>query len=154
MHVLLRNKKIRHKYEVLDTFTAGISLLGAEVKALKTQSATMDGSYVVIRETDGKYTVVLRGLSIPPYQTNNPASDYERERDRVLLLQKKEIAAIQRELHTKGVTVVPQSVGIERGKIKVQIALVRGLKKHDKRESIKKRDQQRDAARDSKARFA
>lgn len=154
MQVLLRNKKLHHKYEVLDTFTAGIALLGAETKSLKTQSASMDGSYVVIREDDGKYHVILRGLSIPPYQPNNPGSDYDRERERALLLNKKEIARIQRELHTKGVTVVPKAIGVERGKIKVKIALVRGKKQHDKREDIKKRDQQRDAARESKARFS
>lgn len=132
---------------------AGISLLGHEVKSLRTQTASMDGSYVVFKENDGKYHIVIRGLSIPPYQPSNQSPTYNAERDRVLLLNKKEIFEIERELHNKGVTIVPRSIGTERGKIKIEIALVRGKKKHDKRQSIKKRDQQRDADRDSKTRF-
>ena len=153
MRILLRNKKINLNYDILETYMAGISLLGHEVKSLKTLSASMDGSYVAIHEVDGKYTIVLRGLTIPPYQSQNTPSDGRTDRERVLLLQKKEIREIQRELKTKGVTIVPKSIGLEHGKVKVEIATVRGKKKYDKRQDIKKRDQNRDAQRDVKARF-
>lgn len=154
MQILLKNKKINLKYEVLATYTAGIALLGHEVKSLKTSQASMEGAYVTIQQDPlGKWTVTLRGLSIPPYQVNNQVSDSQ-ERERVLLLNKREILEIERELHTKGVTVVPKAVGLSAGKVKVEIALVRGKKKYDKRQDIKKRDQQRDAERDSKARFS
>ena len=153
MQLLVRNKKLNLKYEILNTFVAGISLLGHEVKSLKTQNASMDGAYVLIKNQNDKYTIILRGLSIPPYQAQNQSPTYNTERDRVLLLNKKEIIEIEREMNTAGVTIVPKSIGVERGKIKVAIALVRGKKKHDKRHDIKKRDQQRDADRDSKARF-
>jgi len=153
MKILLQNKKINLNYEILETYTAGISLLGHEVKSLKTLSASMDGSYVTISEKEGKYTIVLRGLSIPPYQSQNNTSDGRTDRDRVLLLQKKEIREIERELKTKGVTVVPKSVGLENGKVKVQIATVRGKKKYDKRQDIKKRDQMRDTNRELKTSF-
>ena len=152
-HVLLANKKINLKYEILDTYQAGISLLGHEVKSLKLGHGNFEGSYIVIKEDRGKYHIVLRSLAIPPYQANNQSPTYNPERERALLLNRKEILAIERELHNKGTTLVPQSIGIERGRIKVAIAIVRGKKKHDKRHDIKKRDQQRDADRDSKARF-
>ena len=113
----------------------------------------MEGSYVTLSFADNKYTVALRGLSITPYQKlNNP--DNLQERTRLLLLKKKEILAIERQLHTKGVTIVPKTIGVEGGKIKVEIAVVRGKKKHDKREDIKKRDQQRDSLREAKTRFS
>jgi len=153
MKILLRNKKINLNYEILETYTAGVSLLGHEVKSLKTLSASMDGSYVVIDEHEGKYTVVLRSLSIPPYQSQNSTSDGRTDRPRILLLNKREILEIQRELKIKGVTIVPKAVGLENGKVKVEIATVRGKKKYDKRQDIKKRDQNRDAQRDVKTRF-
>ncbi len=154
MKILLQNKKINLKYEILETYTAGVSLLGHEVKSLKTQSASMDGSYVFIDEKDGKFSVILRGLNIPPYQSQNVTADGVNSRPRSLLLQKKEILNIQREMHIKGVTIVPKAIGLENGKVKVQIAVVRGKKKYDKRQDIKKRDQMRDVQRETKTRFS
>ncbi len=154
MKSLCINKKITFRYEVLDTFVAGISLLGHEVKSLRTQSTSLDGAYIVVKEQSGKFQIVLRGLYISPYQPHNQSPTYDPLRNRLLLLQKKEIVEIERMLHTKGVTLVPKSVGIEREKIKVIVALVRGKKKHDKRQDIKKRDQERDSMREHKTRFS
>ena len=154
MRILWRNKKMSFKYEVLETYQAGLALLGQEVKSLKTQPPSLDGSYIVITLKDNKRRVVIRGLSIPPYQAQNQSPTYEAQRDRLLLLQKKEIDKLERALHTKGTTLVPQALGVERGRVKVQIALVRGKKKYDKRQTIKRRDQQRDAERESKVNFS
>lgn len=153
MKVLLRNKKVHLKYEILETYTAGISLTGGEVKSVKNSHGSMDGSYVTVTEKDSKYQILLRNVSIPPYQAGNIVGEYNTERPRVLLLEKKEIHAITKQLHVRGITIVPIVIGLEHGKIKVEIAVVRGKKKYDKRQDIKKRDQNRDAERDSKVRF-
>ena len=154
MKLLLHNKKIGFRYEILEKYTAGISLSGAEVKALKHKMGSLEGSFVSIKEDSGKYLVILRGLSIMPYQASNPNSEYGRERIRNLLLNKSEIRSIQNQLNTKGVTAVPMSVGLERGRVKVVIAVVRGKKIHDKRETIKRRDQERDVKREVKTKFS
>lgn len=154
MQILLTNKKISLKYEILETFQAGISLLGHEVKSLKSSQGSLDGAYVIIKIQNSKFQVLLKNLTIPPYQPSNQSPTYNAERDRVLLLNKKEILSIERQLHNRGTTIVPKSIGVERGQIKVTIALVRGKKKHDKRQDIKKRDQERDILREIKTHFS
>lgn len=152
MQVLARNKKLHHSYEVLDTYTAGISLTGDEVKSLQTNTPSMEGAYISVREDEGKYRILLREFHIPPYQVANSRSGDTR-RDRALLLNKREIEQIQTKVQNKGITLVPKAVGRVRGTIKVELALVRGKKKYDKREDIRRRDIQRDTEREHKVRF-
>ncbi|MFW0870853.1 MAG: SsrA-binding protein SmpB [Patescibacteria group bacterium] len=152
MQVVARNKKLHHSYEVLDTYMAGISLLGDEAKSLQTNTPSMDGAYITVQEEAGRYTILLREFHIPPYQVANSPSSNPR-RDRILLLNKKEIIEIQKAVHNKGITLVPKAIGRANGKIKLELALVRGKKKHDKREDIKERDQERDVLREHKVRF-
>ena len=152
MQVLARNKKLHHSYEVLDTYTAGMSLTGDEVKSLQTNNPSMDGAYITVREDEGKYTILLRELHIPPYQVANSQSGSTR-RDRALLLNKREIEQIQTKVQTKGITLVPKAIGRVNSKIKLELALVRGKKQHDKREDIRRRDVQRDTEREHKVRF-
>ncbi len=140
------NKKVRFDYEILDTVEAGIELAGHEVKALRTKSVALDGSYVLVRGGEA----FLSGLSIPAYQAGNTPADYEPERLRRLLLSKKEIAALAVVDSKKGLTIVPLSMYNKNGKIKVSLGVVRGKKKFDKRESIKKRDTERDIGRSLK----
>jgi SsrA-binding protein len=143
---LIRNKKATLNYEILEKYTAGIALLGSEVKSLALSHATLEGAYVSIKNREA----YLRGLSISPYQANNPSSTFDGERERKLLLNRKEIDEIERALHEKGLTLVPLSLYNSKGKIKVEIAVVRGKKKHDKREAIKKRDTERELKRSLK----
>jgi len=140
---LIQNKKANFNYEVLEKFEAGLELLGFEVKAIKNKQGNIDGAYVVIRGGEA----FLIGADIPPYQGKNTPASYERIRNRKLLLTKKEIARIADEETKKGLTIVPISLYNKGVKIKVELAIVRGKRKFDKRETIKKRDSDREIRR-------
>jgi len=146
MPVLLENKKARFDYEILETFEAGLSLKGWEVKSLKNKRGSMIGSRVLVRGNEA----FLVGFDIPPYQPNNMPSNYEEQRTLKLLLTKKEIKYLSGKLSQKGLTIVPLKCYTKNNLIKVEIALVKGKKKFDKREKIKKRDTERDIAREFK----
>lgn len=137
------NKKATFNYEVLERYEAGVVLSGYEVKALRAGLANLHGAYVTVR--DG--AVYLRNAHISYYQEANTPGDYEPERERTLLLSKKELAELQKQLNTAGLTIVPLKWHNNKRKIKLEIALVRGKKKADKRQSIKARDVKRDIAR-------
>lgn len=146
--ILLENSKATFNYEVVDTLDAGIELLGLEVKALRAKQGSLLGSFVIIRGNEA----FLVGASIPPYQPKNTPTDYEPERNRKLLLTRKEIEKIEHSPSGKNLTIVPLSVYNVGRKIKVKIALVRGKKKFDKRETIKRRETDRDIRREFKDR--
>lgn len=146
MTVLLDNKKARFDYEILETFEAGLVLKGWEVKSLKNKMGSLAGSRVIIRGSE----VFLVGFDIPVYQPNNMPSNYEEKRTLKLLLNKKEIKYLDGKLTQKGLTIVPLKCYTKNNQIKVEIVLVQGKKKFDKREKIKKRDTERDIAREFK----
>jgi SsrA-binding protein len=137
---LIQNKKAYFNYEILEKYEAGIELLGFEVKSLKKGQGSLEGSYVVVR--GGEAFVV--NMQIPPYQPANTPKDYDPLRNRRLLFTKKEIEKLSEEENQKGLTIVPISVYNKGRKLKIEVAVVRGKKKYDKRESIKKRDVERD----------
>jgi len=143
MAVYIQNKKARFNYEILDKFEAGISLLGTEVKSLKSKQGSLDGAHVIVRGKE----VFLVGASISPYQPANTPKGYDPERPRKLLLTKKEIAVLADTEGKKGLTIVPISVYSKNNKLKLEFGIARGKKKHDKREDIKKRDIERDIGR-------
>ena len=140
---LIRNKKINRDYETLDRIEAGISLLGHEVKTLKAGLGSINDSFVSIK--DGEANLV--GAHIPAYQPKNTPSSYDPNRKRKLLLNKKEIKELENEVRQKTLTLVPLSMYNKKSKIKVELAIVKGKKKFDKRLSIKKRDIERDIGR-------
>ena len=143
---LIQNKKAYFDYEILDKIEAGIELLGFEVKSLKKGQGSLLGSHITIRGNEA-YVV---SMNIPPYQPANTPKDYDPLRNRRLLLTKKEIGELSKEEKTKGLTIIPLSVYNKGRKLKLDIAVVRGKKKFDKRESIKKRDTDREISRDLK----
>src|SRR3989338_7036284 len=143
----LENKKAYFNYEILEKFEAGIELLGFEVKALRAGHASLEGSYVSIRPTTRGGEVFLIGLHVSPYQPKNTPDSYDPNRERRLLLNKKEIHTLAGFEKKRGLTIVPISVYNKAGKIKVEIAVARGKKKYDKRETIKKRDTEREMRR-------
>ncbi len=143
---LITNRKANFNYEIIDTYTAGIELFGFEVKSLKGSHGSIEASHVTIR---GKEAYVV-GMFIPPYQPSNTPKDYDPYRNRRLLLKKAEIFDLGKIEAGKGLTIVPLSVYNKGSKIKLDIATAKGKKKFDKRESLKKRDSLRDAARDLK----
>lgn len=143
---LIENKKAYFNYEILEKFEAGIELLGFEVKSLKSGQGSLEGSHVTIRGNEA----FLMGMQIPPYQPTNTPKEYDPKRNRRLLLTKKEIAEIEKAEAQKGLTIVPLSVYNKGRKVKITIGIVRGKKKYDKRETIKKRDSDREIKRDLK----
>lgn len=144
---LLYNKKAGFNYEITDTLNAGIELLGFEVKALRANQGSLDGSYVLVRSGEA----FLVGAQIPPFQQNNTPKEYDPRRERRLLLMRAEIASLTGQTSRAGLTAVPLSMYNVGRKIKVKIGLARNKKKFDKRETIKKRDTDRDVRREFKA---
>lgn len=116
---------------------------GWEVKSLKNGRGNLAGSRAIIRGGE----IFLVGLDIPPYQPENMPKDFEKERTIKLLLQKKEINSLEGKLRQKGLTMVPIKLYTKSGRIKVELALVKGKKKFEKRESIKKREAKREIER-------
>jgi len=149
MSTLIENKKVRLHYEVLEQIEAGIELYGFEVKSLRNKRGSLDGAHISIR---GKEAYVL-GMHIPPYQPPNTPQEYDPNRVRRLLLHKNQIRTLIGTEGTKGLTIVPISVYTKGRNLKVGVVVVRGKKKYDKRQAIKKRDTERDIRRDLKQHF-
>jgi SsrA-binding protein len=145
---LLENKKVHLRFAVLETFQAGMELSGGEAKALRSKHGSLDGSRVVVRNGEA----YLVGATIPPYQVANTDVAYDPERTRRLLLNKKELHEIAEAEDRKGLTVVPIEVYNAGRYIKIRIAIVRGKGKADKREDLKKKDDEREIARVMKQR--
>ena len=144
MPILAENKKAFFNYTILEKFEAGIVLNGQEVKSLKTNGVNLAGSYAVLKDEE----VFWIGANIPPYQPRNIGSSYNPERSRKLLLKKSEIKFLLGKAKQKGLTLMPLKVYTIRGKIKLELAIVRGKRKFDKRDSIKKRDVEREIRRE------
>ncbi len=140
MSDLVFNKKATFNYEITDTVEAGIELFGFEVKSLRLGQGSLDGSYVTIR--GGEAFVV--GMQVSPFQPKNIPADYNPKRDRRLLLTKEEINS----LAGAKLTIVPISVYNSGRKIKVKVGLAQSKKKFDKRETIKKRETDREVRRE------
>ncbi len=133
---IAQNKKARRNYAVVETYEAGIILLGSEVKSLRSGSCSIDESYIVFK--DGSLTLVASYIG--EYKHASFFSHNE-TRPRLLLLNKKEIKKVTTGLDKKGLTCVPLDIYFNhRGLVKLTIALAQGKKLHDKREDIKKRD--------------
>ena len=139
---IARNRRARHEYEVIDTFEAGIALIGPEVKSLRAGRANLGDAYGVVRGGE----CWLEQLHISP---SEPATreNADPQRSRRLLLHGREIRKIRSRVVEKGLTVVPLSLYFKHGLAKVELALVRGKQVRDKREDLKRRDAQRETAR-------
>ena len=148
MTTLVDYKKARFNYEILETFEAGIVLLGFEVKSLEKGQGSLDGSHVVVR--GGEAFAV--NTFVPPYQEKNTPGDYDPRRNRKLLLSKKELGRLASLEEGKGLTIVPISIYNKGPLVKVSVAVVRGKKKFDKRKTIMKREDDREAERAMKDR--
>ena len=146
---LVDNKKVVFDYEILDSYEAGVQLLGLEVKSLKKGQGSLKGAYVIIRGEEA----FLVNANIPPYQPANTDSSYDPERPRRLLLTKKEINILGSKEQEKGLTIVPISLYNKGDKVKLRLAVARGKKKYDKRETIKKREAKREIGRTLKKEY-
>ena len=142
------NRKARVDYEILEKYETGIELLGTEVKSVRGGRMSLEGSFAIIRGGEA----FLVNANIPLFQPKNAPKDYDPLRNRKLLLTKKEIAELAQSEKNKSLTIVPLAVYNKGRKIKVSVALSKGKKKFDKRETIKKRETDREIRREHKAR--
>lgn len=135
-----KNKKAYYKYELLDRYIAGIQLLGTEIKSIRNGKVNFTDSYCLIRNKEAW----IIGLHIAEYEMGT-CNNHQPLRDRKLLLNKKEILKIEKKITEKGLTIIPLSLFINSlGLAKIEIAIAKGKKIYDKRESIKDRDTKRD----------
>ena len=139
----IRNKKVTFDYRLEETIEAGVELLGTEVKSIKAHHGSLSGSYVAMLDGD----LVLLGAHIPAWQEKNVGAEFDPYRTRKLLVHKKELMELTKTLKTKGLTIVPVSLYGKGSLVKLQMAVAKGKKNVDKRESIKKRDLDREARR-------
>ncbi len=135
----VQNKKARFDYELIEKFEAGVVLSGHEVKAVRGGKASLVGSHVVVR--DGEAYLV--NASISHYQEANTPKEYDQYRTRKLLLNKKEIKKLESTEKSKGLTVIPLAWYNNNRRLKLEIAIAKGKKDYDKRESLKERDSKR-----------
>ena len=145
---LVEYKKAFMKYLPFETFSAGIELLGTEVKSLRAKQGSLDGARVVVRGGEAFIT----GMTIPAYQAANAPKDYDPERPRRLLVTRKELLVLAGAESKKGLTTVPLEVYSSGRLVKVRIAIARGKAKADRREDLKKHDAMREARRSIAAR--
>jgi len=140
--LVTENRKARHDYEILETFEAGMVLTGSEVKSLRAGRANLKDSYARIDRGEA----FLLNAHISPYAAASHFG-HEPERNRKLLLHRSEIDKLNGRIQERGLTVIPLKIYFKNGRAKVLIGVGRGKKSYDKRESIKKREMERDADR-------
>lgn len=139
MKIVAQNKKAYHDYFILDTYEAGIELQGTEIKSIRKGSVNLKDSFIRIRNDEA----FIDNMHIASYEQGN-RFNHEPLRQRKLLLHKKEIKKLQKELKENGLTIVPTKLYFNTSKLKVEIALARGKKLYDKRQDLKEKDSKRD----------
>jgi SsrA-binding protein len=142
------NRKARFHYEILEVYEAGLSLKGPEVKSLRASKATLEGSFARVEGPE----VHLHNLYIAPY-AQNTSEEISPTRTRKLLLRRKEIDKLRGSQETKGLTLVPLEIYFKNGWAKISLALAKGKRGPDKRESLRKKDAAREMERSFKGKF-
>ncbi|MBD2122656.1 SsrA-binding protein SmpB [Trichocoleus sp. FACHB-262] len=137
------NRQARFQYEILETYETGIELRGTEVKSIRAGKVNLRDGFALVR--DGE--VVLLNVHISPHETTNQAFNHDPRRTRKLLMHREEIRKLIGKVEQQGLTLVPLKMYMKRGWVKVDLALVKGKKLHDKREDLKRRDDKRDMER-------
>ena len=144
--LIVENRRARHEYNLLDRVEAGLALAGSEVKALRQGHAILQRAYADAR--DGELWLV--GLHIPPYE--QASQPHDPDRDRKLLLHRREIDRLSSQVAEKGLTLVPTRLYFKNGRAKVELALARGKEGRDKRRDIAERETKRRIERELKSR--
>lgn len=142
MKIVSQNKKAFHDYFILDTYEAGIELKGTEIKSVRKGSVNLKDSFIRIKDNEA----FIENMHIAPYEQGN-RFNHEPLRTRKLLLHKKEIKKLQKEVKENGLTIVPTKLYFNTSKLKVEVCLARGKKLYDKRQDIKAKDAKRDVER-------
>ncbi|MGE5195699.1 MAG: SsrA-binding protein SmpB [Anaerolineae bacterium] len=132
---LVSNRRAFHDYEILETFESGIVLLGTEIKSLREHGGGLQDSFIDISQDEAW----LKNASIAPYRFGN-IYNHEEKRPRKLLLHKREIAKLKTSTAEKGLTLIPLSLYLKNGYVKVKVAIAKGKKAYDKRQALRARD--------------
>lgn len=140
--VLAKNKKASHEYFIEQRYEAGLALQGTEVKSIRAGQVSMTEAYITIRSGEAW----LEGMHISPYEQGNRAN-HDPLRPRKLLLHKKEISKLYTGVQQLGYTIIPLNIHLSKGRIKLDLALAKGKKIYDKRESLKRKEDERAAER-------
>ena len=141
----IQNRKVNYDYEIIETFEVGIVLTGTEIKSIRLGKANLKDSYAIIRNNE----LYLLNMHISKYDQGN-IFNHDETRTRKLLMHKKEILKLQAKLDLEGFTLVPIKLYFKGSKAKILLGLAKGKKNYDKREAIKKKDIERQLARDLK----
>lgn len=137
------NRRARYEYNFIEEYEAGIVLVGSEVKSVRMGNVTMVDAFIYIKDNE----VWIKNLKVAAYKSAHTLDKHEENRDKKLLLNKKEITRIKRKLEDKGTTAIPLGMFIKHNRIKIKIAVAKGKKTWDKRETIKERDLTREMQR-------
>lgn len=135
---LVTNRKARHEYFIEESFEAGLVLKGTEVKSIRQGSANLQDAYIVFKEGEA----FVENMHISPYEQGNIFNEEPRRR-RKLLLHSREIRKLSQEIQKQGLTIVPLRLYLKNGRVKIEIAIAKGKKLHDKRDSIAEKDSKR-----------
>jgi SsrA-binding protein len=141
------NRQARFNYEILETYDTGIELTGTEVKSIRAGQANLRDAFGIVRNGE----IFLLNVYIAPHKTTSAIFNHEPTRTRKLLMHRQEIRKLVSQVQQKGLTLVPLKLYLKNGWIKVDLALVRNKKLHDKREDMKKREDKRDMDRAMKS---
>tara|TARA_B100001059_G_C17542793_1_gene431280 strand:+ start:217 stop:660 length:444 start_codon:yes stop_codon:yes gene_type:complete len=137
--IFFKNRKATYNYEVFDKYTAGVILKGTEIKSIRSSLINMNSSYCIVDNND----IYIKDLNISEYEFGN-LNNHEPKRKRKLLLNKREINQIKKKVSEKKLSIIPLNLYVsDRGFVKIEIALCKGKKIYDKRESVKKREADR-----------
>jgi len=142
---IITNKKARFNYEIIETFEAGLALLGTEVKSIRAKKISLQESYAFLRKGE----IFITKMNIAEYERGN-RFNHQPLRERKVLLHKQEIKKLTGKLQEKGLTLIPLKIYFKNGKVKTLLGLARGKAKYDKRKTIQDRDAKRDLAREMK----
>ncbi len=134
--IFAENRKAKFNYQIVDRFEAGIQLSGQEVKAIRAGKVNLDSTFAIVRGGE----IFLIGTQIQPFQEKNAGGGYDKERTRKLLIKKAEIKKLEKILHEQKLTLIGTMLYNKGRNIKIEIALGKGKKEFDKRETIKRRD--------------
>ena len=144
----LTNRKAKYDYEIEDTYEAGIVLKGTEIKSIRNGKAQLKDSYAIVKDDE----IYLLNMHISAYEQGN-IFNHEETRTRKLLLHKKEIFKIRDKINQDGYTLIPIKIYFSKNKAKVLLGIARGKKNYDKRETIKKRDMEREMNKQLKQKY-
>lgn len=141
-NILIDNRKANYNYFLLEEYVAGIVLVGCEIKSIRNRDVNMSDSYCTFVGDE----LIIKNMHISPYKNSGFAyGDYDPKRDRKLLLTKRELRKLQRDVQTKGITIIPVNLyTTDKGLVKLTIAMAKGKHTYDKSQTIKERDLDRE----------